>query len=105
MMYENVYIISIDRILDYCVKDFKYDLLKMLFLNEEDDSEVESILDFGDVCDRLIGSDDNENGDVVECGIVLDEIVFLKYMDDIIFVIKVKCVENEKKWKLKEEKM
>lgn len=49
------------------------------------------------MCDRLIGSDDNENGDFVEYGNVLDEIVFLKYMDDIIFVIEVKCVENEKK--------
>ena len=105
MMHKNVHTTSTDRILDYCAEDSKYDLLKTSSPNEEDDSEVESTSDSGDVCDRLTGSDDNENGDVVECGIVPDETVPPKYMDDITLAIKVKCVENEKKRKLKEEKM
>lgn len=105
MMHENVHTTSTDRILDYCAEDSKYELLKTSSPNEEDDSEVESTSDSGDVCDRLIGSDDNENGDFVEYGNVPDETVPPKYMDDITLAIEAKCVENEKKRKLKEEKM
>lgn len=72
-------------------------------LNENDFEEFNVVYDFGDVGDEMFESDEVGNvDDFVEYGVV-DEIVFLKYWDFIVEVLREKCKEMKLKKKLMNE--